>query len=319
MGENVFEKSKPKGDKEIMKGTIFRRLLTIVFLCLAAQIGVCAEDRAGEGELIRNMKTRMAEEGILFLREMDSGIAGIDPASGTLTIRDWNGKTTGTIRLSDCLDPVYECSGLLDCTDAADNGWAAVFSLDELSDHPMLALCRLSPDGQCLWSTVFEQQPQWGWTMLACDQAGGVFLVHVRDGSSRESVLRYFSSDGTMQWKKTLSFEVLVYSPFALESVQGNAVRLLGTAVSVSKGIYKAVELQLTSGADVISAAAWDFGRVTHDYAARLQLDRLNHTVDLYYVKEQGKGSNQAGISLEALETCDVPVFSLEDADASVQ
>ena len=135
MAENVFGKSKPKGDKEIMKGTIFRRLLTIVFLCLAAQIGVCAEDRAGEGELIRNMKTRMAEEGILFLREMDSGIAGIDPASGTLTIRDWNGKTTGTIRLSDCLDPVYECSGLLDCTDAADNGWAAVFSLNELFDH----------------------------------------------------------------------------------------------------------------------------------------------------------------------------------------
>ena len=294
-----------------MKRKLFGVLLTAFALCLAWLPGH-AQDR----EMIYSMKAQMAQEGMLFLFQMDSGIAGLDPVADTLIIRDWSGKETAVIPLSECIAPEFECSGMAACTEAQDGGWYALFALNELSDEPMLALCRLSPDGHCLWSTAFVQRPQWGWTLLASTREGGVLLLHVCDTDSRESILRYVSPEGKLQWKKKLAFEGLAYSPFAADSHEENTVRIYGTAVSVSKGIYAAVELEISSDGKVTAEKAWDFAPVTRDYAARLEMDPRHHAVDLLW--NDGAGQNEKRIALDTMHECTPPFWALSDVDADV-
>ena len=293
-----------------MKRKLFGVLLTAFALCLAWLPGH-AQDR----EMIYSMKAQMAQEGMQFLAQMDSGIAGLDPEADTLIVRDWSGKETAVISLSECIAPEFECSGMAACTEAPDDGWYALFVLNELSDEPMLALCRLSPDGHCLWSTAFVQRPQWGWTLLASTQ-DGVLLLHVCDTDSRESVLRYVSQEGKLQWKKKLAFDGLAYSPFAADSHEGNTVRIYGTAVSVSKGTYAAVELDVSGGGEVTAEKAWDFAPVTRDYAARLQLDPRRHAVELLW--NEGAAGDGKRIALDTLSECTPPSWALTDVDADV-
>jgi hypothetical protein len=159
---------------------------------------------------------------------------------------------------------------------------------------------------------VFSQQVEWGWTLLAADGTGGAYLVHTRTDHYKEALIRHFSPEGKITWKKTLSFDGLVFSPFIGRSA-GSNMTLYGTAVSNSKRIFQTVQIEFNTQGEIVATEARDFGKVSSDYASKIIWNRGTQMPYLLYMT-----ASQHTKPLSELPLCAFPSLNLTDTDASV-
>ena len=263
---------------------------------------------------VSDLKKWMMQNDYLFLQEMDTAIAGIDNTGEEkkLVVIDDHMNEVLLVNLNDLIGSDYEFDGLAGCIEDTAGGWFVLFSLNELSDEPMTGLYHLAPNGSCLWSSVFSQQVEWGWTLLAADGTGGAYLVHTRTDHYKEALIRHFSPEGKITWKKTLSFDGLVFSPFAGRSA-GSNMTLYGTAVSNSNGIFRTVQIEFNTQGEIVATEARDFGKISSDYATKIIWNRENQLPYLIYVT-----TSQQTTPLSELPLCAFPSLNLTDADDSV-
>ena len=158
---------------------------------------------------------------------------------------------------------------------------------------------------------MFSQQVEWGWTLLAADGTGGAYLVHARTDHYKEALIRHFSPEGKTTWKKMLSFDGLVFSPFIGRSA-GSNMTLYGTAVSNSKRIFQTVQIEFNTQGEIVATEARDFGKVSSDYASKIIWNRETQLPYLCYMT-----ASQQTKPLSELPLCAFPSLNLTDADAS--
>ena len=263
---------------------------------------------------VSDLKIWMMQNAYLFPQEMDTAVAGIDSAGEEkkLIIIDEHKNVILSVSLQDFIGLNYEIDGLAGCIEDTAGGWFALFSLNELSDEPMTGLYHLAPDGSCLWSSVFLQQVAWGWTLLAADGTGGAYFVHTSTDQYKEALIRHFSPEGKITWKKKLSFDDLVFSPFAVRSA-GSNMTLYGTAVSKSNAIFRTVQIAFNMQGEVAATEARDYSEVTSDYASKIIWNREAQLPYLIYVT-----TLQQTKPLSELPLCAFPSLNLTDADDSV-
>lgn len=263
---------------------------------------------------VSDLKIWMMQNDYLFPQEMDTAIAGIDNTGEArkLVVIDDHMNEVLSVNLNDLIGSDYEFDGLAGCIEDTAGGWFVLFSLNELSDEPMTGLYHLAPNGSCLWSSVFSQQVEWGWTLLAADGSGGAYFVHTRTDHYKEALIRHFSPEGKTTWKKTLSFDGLVFSPFIGRSA-GSNMTLYGTAVSNSKRIFQTVQIEFNTQGEIVATEARDFGKVSSDYASKIIWNRGTQMPYLLYMT-----SSQHTKPLSELPLCAFPSLNLTDADDSV-
>ena len=263
---------------------------------------------------VSDLKIWMMQNDYLFPQEMDTSIAGINYAGEEkkLVVIDDHKNEVLSVNLKDIIGSDDEFYGLAGCIEDTAGGWFVLFSLNESSDEPMTGIYHLAPNGSCLWSSVFSQQVEWGWTLLAADGTGGVYFVHTRTDHYKEALIRHFSREGKITWKKTLSFDGLVFSPFIGRSA-GSNMTLYGTAVSNSKRIFQTVQIEFNTQGEIVATEARDFGKVSSDYASKIIWNRGTQMPYLLYMT-----SSQHTKPLSELPLCAFPSLNLTDTDASV-
>ncbi|MBQ6528222.1 MAG: hypothetical protein IJI38_06830 [Clostridia bacterium] len=286
--------------------------LIIIFIMAISMYSSSLAD-SDTSNRVSDLKIWMMQNAYLFPQEMDTAIAGIDAAveEKKLVVIDDHKNEVLSVNLNDFIGSDYEFDGLAGCIEDTARGWFVLFSLNELSDEPMTGLYHLAPDGSCLWSSVFLQQVEWGWTLLAADGTGGVYFVHTRTDHYKDALIRHFSPDGKTTWKKTLSFDGLVFSPFAARSA-GSNMTLYGTAVSKSNEIFRTVQIEFNMQGEIVATEARNFGHVTSDYASKIIWNRETQLPYLLYVS-----TSQHTKPLSELPLCDFPSLNLKDADDS--
>ncbi|MBE5778744.1 MAG: hypothetical protein E7331_05340 [Clostridiales bacterium] len=253
-----------------------------------------------------------------YLTPLENGYAGIGDGERLMLI-SYEGETVLSIPLDALLGDDIN-GGLSACCGDGEGGLYAVFSRDENTPDPLIHLFHFSNEGEILWSALFQQTTVWGWMHLSRDGLGGVILAHASWDNYKEIVIRRFSSDGEILWKKLLRAEGLILKPYVLRPGEGGGCMLYGTALSKSKGIYKAVELCIGPEGDLIHAVARDYS-FRPDYSAFLKWEPLSDEI-LFVSRENyldTRGTERINVPLTELEPCALPEIILSDAGLAVR
>lgn len=274
-----------------------------------------------ESEQVTSLKSVMASAGMRYLTVMGSGIAGLAPINGRecLVVHGFDGRQNFVKPVAEIMPEGMWPDGLAACTEDGEGGLFALFAVDDTTEEPKTYLVHLSGSGECLWSSLFVQQVNWGWVHLAPDGLGGVYLVHASMDDYTTSVIRRFSDSGEIVWKKLLRMDGLVWQPYAALSAAKNGLRVYGTAVSVSEGVYRALALDVSAEGVVGQIDTRDFA-FWPDETAKLVYDPVEGRVRFVSMENDldETATKKVDMPFGSLDKCPDPDCSLEDADMSV-
>ncbi|MBP3541355.1 MAG: hypothetical protein J6K72_06030 [Clostridia bacterium] len=283
-----------------------------ICLCLAVLLLACAlSAQASELKL-----TGVPAE-FQYLKLLDNGYVGI-AYQEELRMIGYDGQELLSVPLSVLQEGDHAYSGIPACCEDGEGGLFVLFTYDVRQDEPLMHLYHISAAGDVLWSAMFQQTTVWGWNHLARDGQGGVYLTHSSWDNYKESMIRHFSADGTILWKKLLQADGLVFGPYVARPAEDGGFLLYGTAVSKSKGVYKALEMHIGPDGDIQQSIARDFS-LRPDYSAFLKWEPTDGQI--HFVSRanypETQGTERVEFLLADLKECPLPKITLTDADST--